>query len=413
VVDPGLTELITALNVKTGKVFVSSSVFPAFRDCLHALQARLDALSVALAHTRDHRGRRQLWASYNRVHGEKGELVKFMHRKVARALLDFGDIILLPRFETSHMVKGPDSVLSARNKRDLNDVAHYQLRRAIESMVRFMPGKTVVDVDEAYTTKSCPKCLHMTNIGPDRTFTCADEACGYSFPRDVHAAWNILTRTTIFARANAAKDKEPAGAKAPDYLTRLGTGVHQRNARVRAFVRAKVANAQQDAAAATTAAAAAAISAATAADAAHDHCAAAAPAQEAGHWAHIASVCAWRTRVDAAEASSQLERVETALNKHWSSIAINRAIDTVVVPATAAAEHAVATAARAATAAAKAAAAMAAAAVPMEADAPPEYYFDFFDGPPPPPPPLPAFAPAPAADATLAASLEAGAPRRC
>ncbi len=77
---------------------------------------------------------------------------------------------------------------SRKNNRSLHAWSFYRLTHFIEYKAR-MAGITVVYVDPAYTSQTCPVCGHKHHAD-DRKYVCP--SCGYTAHRDLVGARNIL-----------------------------------------------------------------------------------------------------------------------------------------------------------------------------------------------------------------------------
>ena len=66
-------------------------------------------------------------------------------------------------------------------------------REALKSKNALFPWYTIVEVGEAYTSKTCEECgtLHQ-KLGGNKVFKCPK--CNHTADRDLHAAKNILLR---------------------------------------------------------------------------------------------------------------------------------------------------------------------------------------------------------------------------
>ncbi|TAG18200.1 MAG: hypothetical protein EAZ39_11920, partial [Oscillatoriales cyanobacterium] len=94
-----------------------------------------------------------------------------MHKKSAHFLTTNYQVIFLPTFETSQMVKRAKRKINKKSARQMLTWAHYRFKQIIKhqadkngSIYRFKQiikhqadknGSIVVDVSEAYTSKTC------------------------------------------------------------------------------------------------------------------------------------------------------------------------------------------------------------------------------------------------------------------
>jgi len=115
------------------------------------------------------------------------------HKKLATYLCRNVSIVLLPKFETSRMVKNADRNISAVTARKMMNWGHYRFREMLINKAALSSSCQVIICDEHYTSKTCGSCgeLHH-NLGKNKTFICPH--CHYEADRDINAARNILLR---------------------------------------------------------------------------------------------------------------------------------------------------------------------------------------------------------------------------
>ena len=89
----------------------------------------------------------------NRIRLRIENLVIELHRQAARFLVDNYNVILLPGFETSEMVERGRRRIRSKTVRNLLTLAHYRFKSFIRHKA-VETGVIVLDVDEAYTTKT-------------------------------------------------------------------------------------------------------------------------------------------------------------------------------------------------------------------------------------------------------------------
>ena len=95
----------------------------------------------------------------NKLRSRKRHLVADLHRRVAYDIVKSHDIILLPSFNTSKMVKkakNPGDKSRKIRKVTVNDMlslAHYKFKLTLKWMARKY-GKILIEVNEAYTSKT-------------------------------------------------------------------------------------------------------------------------------------------------------------------------------------------------------------------------------------------------------------------
>ena len=81
------------------------------------------------------------------------DLVDELHKQTARWLVDHYDVILLPTFEAQEMVLRGKHCLRRKSVRRLLTFAHYRFKQFLKHKA-FEAGKLVLDVNEAYTSKT-------------------------------------------------------------------------------------------------------------------------------------------------------------------------------------------------------------------------------------------------------------------
>lgn len=137
--------------------------------------------------------RRSTKLAWHRVHFRIKNLVREVHRKMATWLCENYKVILIPKFETSKMVKRGKRKLNNKSVRNMLTWSHYGFRELLKAKAELFPWVTVVECDEIYTSKTCGCCGKINeNLGSSKVFWC--KGCGYIADRDVNAARNILIR---------------------------------------------------------------------------------------------------------------------------------------------------------------------------------------------------------------------------
>ena len=120
------------------------------------LSSRLDNVDVR------HHERQRLKRKRLRMHSRINNLVSEMHWKSADYLCRNYDVILLPSFGSQDMAKKVKKDLKRRRinwdaTRKMLMMSHYKFRLRLLHKGRQW-GKTVVIVNEAYTSKTCTSC---------------------------------------------------------------------------------------------------------------------------------------------------------------------------------------------------------------------------------------------------------------
>jgi putative transposase len=140
------------------------------------------------------RNRRKQRVKVARIHEQvENRRNDFLH-KWSRYYVEHYDLIALEHLNIKPMVESLDAKLRGRS-RVILDAAWYKGREFIRYKAA-NAGKYVHLIDPAYTTQDCFICGHREKKDLwQRTHCCP--ACGYTVPRDLNAAQNILKRASV------------------------------------------------------------------------------------------------------------------------------------------------------------------------------------------------------------------------
>jgi len=192
------------------------------------MQRRLDQLrrradprnSEALAEFdlgTNHRQRCHLKRAADKLQERIVRLVDDAHHHLANFLCDNFEVVLIPRFATSQMVRRVGRRIGRNTARQLQTWAHYRFLQCLLYTAK-RKGTTVTIVSEAYTTQCCPCCgtLHK-KIGGAKVFRCPNADCRHAADRDTHGAMNIflrfLTENLPQEVANQCNQTRPCGQR--------------------------------------------------------------------------------------------------------------------------------------------------------------------------------------------------------
>ncbi|MEC4819124.1 MAG: transposase [Scytonema sp. PMC 1069.18] len=151
---------------------------------------KLDELCSAISKTTGQLKRR-LKKAANRVRAKIKNLVSELHKKTAKFLVENFDVILLPTFETSQMSKKGKRRIRAKSVRQMLTLSHYQFKQFIKHKA-FEHNKIVLDVDEAYTSKTVSWTGEMMKIGGSKIIK--SPSTGQTMDRDLNGARGIFLR---------------------------------------------------------------------------------------------------------------------------------------------------------------------------------------------------------------------------
>jgi len=195
--DPGVRTFQTAFSVEEAISYGDQFV----NDKLVSLMSELDRLlserDKLLGGDRSLQWVKDRLKNLNRrihnIRARHQNLVEDLHRRVANDLVTNHDVILLPTFETKQMVQKSDETrkrfLRRKTVRCMLGLAHYKFKQTLKWMAKKY-GKTVVDVNESYTSKTLWDGSILKNLGGKASILFQ----GKRVNRDIHGARNILIR---------------------------------------------------------------------------------------------------------------------------------------------------------------------------------------------------------------------------
>lgn len=183
--DPGVRTFITFFSPVMAGVLGYHDFGRLVRLCHH-----LDDLISRRMKSENKKQRYRMKKAENRLRWKIRELRDELQAKVARFLVDTFDVILMPTFETAQMAKRESRKLRSKSVRSLLTWAHYAFEERLKA-VAFENGKCVIEVNEAYTSKTCSWSGEMVNVGSSEYIRGTD---GIQMHRDVNGARGIFLR---------------------------------------------------------------------------------------------------------------------------------------------------------------------------------------------------------------------------
>lgn len=133
-----------------------------------------------------YRARRRLKKALNRLRWKVKDLIDDLHHKTAYFLVTRFSTILIPSFEVQNMV----SKLRSKTARSMLTWSHYRFKEFLKSKAEEYSSK-VIEVNEAYTSKTCSFCGKVHTIGSKKVLKCT---CGISIDRDLNGGRGIFIR---------------------------------------------------------------------------------------------------------------------------------------------------------------------------------------------------------------------------
>jgi putative transposase len=184
--DPGVRSFLTGFD-GTGFVDIAKGDFGRItRLCYY-----LDDLQSRMSKAPRQKRRRMRQAAF-RLRERIRNLVDECHRKVAAFLTDNYRLIFLPTFESAKMVAKAGRKFGSKTARAMLTWAHYRFKQFLKFQAK-KKNVVVVEVSEAYTSKTCTKCGHIhTRLGGAKVFRCPK--CNHRLPRDWQGVLGVMLR---------------------------------------------------------------------------------------------------------------------------------------------------------------------------------------------------------------------------
>lgn len=161
------------------------------------LANHIDKLSAKIVDPATRRAKRKrYYRARLKIYARITNLVDEVHWQMANVLCREFDVILIPEFGVKGMTQRRNAprrrCIGKNTVRRMLMWAHYRFRQRLLYKAK-QHGKTVVVVNEAYTSKTCTVCGHQhQKLGGAKIFKCP--SCGLVVGRDVAGARNILLR---------------------------------------------------------------------------------------------------------------------------------------------------------------------------------------------------------------------------
>ena len=160
--------------------------------CIQRICHHMDHLQSRMQQVNSRR-RQRIKVAWYRMQWRIKNLVAELHHKLTKFLVESYNIILLPKFETSQMVKRGRRRIRSRIVRQMMCWSHYKFKQRLLDKAQERPWVRVIICREDYTSKTCGLCgsIHW-NLGGSKEFRCP--RCPYWVDRDLNGARNILIR---------------------------------------------------------------------------------------------------------------------------------------------------------------------------------------------------------------------------
>lgn len=119
------------------------------------------------------------------------DLVSDIHHKVAYFLVTNFDTVLLPTFKVSQMTLKANRKLRSKTVRAMLNWSHYQFKMFLKAKAEEYNCQ-VIDVSEAYTSKTCSYCGRVHQIGGAKAMKCC---ANHPIDRDHNGGRGIFLRS--------------------------------------------------------------------------------------------------------------------------------------------------------------------------------------------------------------------------
>ena len=179
--DPGIRKFMVGYNPKGEAICIGKGS----NKVIINLLLRIDnAISKEMK-----KGKYKRTKRIDKLYKKMRHLIEEMHWKTINYLMKEYDIILLPDFKISKMVKSRK--IGKMTKRLLYMYMFNEFRMKMEYKCKEYNKKLII-VDESYTTQTCGGCGKINKIKGEEVYSC--KSCGIKIDRDINAARNILIK---------------------------------------------------------------------------------------------------------------------------------------------------------------------------------------------------------------------------
>ena len=182
--DPGVRTFLTLYSPWMVGHFGANDFGKISRLC-----KELDKLVGKIARSKKKKQRYRMRKASERLRWRIKDLIDDCHNKIAHFLVTRFEVILLPTFEVSQMV----SKLRSKTARAMLTWSHYRFKKKLKAKAEEYSAE-VLDVCEAYTSKTCSYCGAIQKIGGKKRMRCV---CGVDVDRDGNGARGIMLRALV------------------------------------------------------------------------------------------------------------------------------------------------------------------------------------------------------------------------
>ncbi len=184
--DPGIRTFLTGFSEDQAFKLGEGDFARIARLCYH-----LDRLISRRSKAKG-KQKQNMKKAENRLRWKIKDLVDELHFQSIRFLLNRFDLILLPTFETKQMSAKSKRKIRAKSVRSLLGYSFFKFGQRLESAAKRV-GKTVLRVNEAYTSKTASWSGEIKPIGEAKKIT----SRGITVDRDLNGARGIFLRALV------------------------------------------------------------------------------------------------------------------------------------------------------------------------------------------------------------------------
>lgn len=189
--DPGVRTFQSYYSVdgEVGEIapFAGKRIWGLHRRARHLLKE---------ANSSCHQRSRNLRKASARYFSRVDDLLSDLHFKASRFLCNRFNVIYLPSFRVSGMVKRQLRKIRSITVNHLLALCHYKFGQRLRYQAQKL-GCCVRETSEWYTSKTCGCCGHLhRSLGSNKVFSCP--SCGIRLDRDLNGARNNLLRGLLF-----------------------------------------------------------------------------------------------------------------------------------------------------------------------------------------------------------------------
>ena len=187
-IDPGVRTFATWYSGDMCGKIGEADQSRIFRLC-----RQLDSLISRRSKSRNHRQRSAMKKAADRLRNRIKDLVRELHHKTALFFVYNFDVILLPTFETKEMSERKKRKIGSKAVRMMLSFSHYKFKQFLKHKAR-QHGKVVIDVNEAYTSKTVSWTGEVKEVGISRVITSGKGKERVVVDRDYNGARGIMLR---------------------------------------------------------------------------------------------------------------------------------------------------------------------------------------------------------------------------